>query len=69
MVMVLLQLAYIPDVVIRDVDFTVPGWSYKFWERMEQFKQDFKKEYNEEWTFQDEFTEERYKNFKETQDE
>jgi len=34
LVMVLLQLAYIPDVVIQDVDFTKAGWSFKFKERM-----------------------------------
>lgn len=34
LVMVLLQLAYIPDEVIQDVDFTTPGWSYRFKERM-----------------------------------
>lgn len=44
MVMILLQLAYIPDVVIHDVDFTQAGWSYKFKERMDQFKRDFKSE-------------------------
>lgn len=69
MVMILLQLAYIPDVVIQDVNFTEAGWSYKFKERMEQYKQDFEKEHHEKWTFQDEFTEERYKNFKEQIDE
>lgn len=34
-VMVMLQLAYIPDCVIQDVDFTKAGWSYKFKERMD----------------------------------
>lgn len=35
---------------------------------MEQFKSDFETKHNERWTFQDEFTEERYKNFKEAID-
>jgi hypothetical protein len=35
LVMILLQLAYIPDVIIQDVDFTQSGWSYKFHDRME----------------------------------
>jgi hypothetical protein len=34
-VMILLQLAYIPDEVIQDVDFTKSGWSIKFKERMD----------------------------------
>lgn len=51
LVMILLQLAYIPDVVIHDVDFTKAGWSYQFKERMDQFKEDFKTEHGAEWTF------------------
>lgn len=49
--MVMLQLAYIPDDVIQDVDFTKAGWSYKFKERMDQYKADFEKEHKEKWTF------------------
>lgn len=66
--MILLQLAYIPDCVITDVDFTKPGWSYKFKERMNKFKADFEAKHGSDWTFQDEFTEERYTTFKEEKD-
>lgn len=33
-VMILLQLAYIPDEIIQKVDFRLAGWSYKFKEAM-----------------------------------
>lgn len=33
-VMILLQLAYIPDEIIQKVNFTQAGWSYKFKEAM-----------------------------------
>lgn len=35
---------------------------------MDKYKADFEEEYKEKWTFQDEFTEERYKQFKEELD-
>jgi len=38
LVMILLNLAYIPDIVIQEVDFTKAGWSILFKERMDLFK-------------------------------
>ena len=40
MVMILLNLAYIPDQVAGNIDFT-PGWSLKFKENMEAYKQEW----------------------------
>jgi hypothetical protein len=51
LVMILLQLAYIPDVVIHDVDFTKHGWSLEFKARMNKYKEDFEKEHGAAWKF------------------
>jgi len=71
LVMILLQLAYIPDEVLQDVDFTTPGWSYRFWIRMEKYKADFNEKWEEKsgkWTFQNEMTEGRYVEFMKEED-
>lgn len=38
MIMVLLNLAYIPDDVIHKIEDFEPGWSHKFREAMTEYK-------------------------------
>ena len=54
MVMLLLNLAVIPDSVIEDIDFN-PGWSRRFLKRMKQYRKDWDVDINHpiKWRFQD----------------
>lgn len=58
--MILLQLAYIPDVVIQEVDFTQGGWSLDFKQKMDEYKQKFEQEHKREWVYQCRETEDEY---------
>ena len=46
--MILLNLAYIPDVVLKYTDFD-SDWSYQFKVNMESFKKDFKDKNKKKW--------------------
>lgn len=49
LVMILLNLAYIPDVVLKYTDFFDSDWSYQFKVNMESFKKDFKDKNKKKW--------------------
>ena len=66
--MILLNLGYIPDSVIRHVDFSKYGWSDHFKEGMQNFKKDFEKEHGRSWEFQNQALEKEYFDFKENLD-
>lgn len=63
-VMILLNLAYIPDSIIRHVDFSKYGWSDHFREGMEDFKRVFESEHGRKWEFQNQALEKEYFDFK-----
>ena len=48
MVMILLNLAYIPDSVVKQIDFK-PGWQKKFKAAMDNYKQEFWSTHNKPW--------------------
>ena len=41
MIMVLLNLASIPDSVVKNTDYTVPGWSKVFYNDMDKYASEF----------------------------
>ena len=41
MVMILLNLSYIPDEVVKQLRFDVAGWSEKFQRNMQEYKENF----------------------------
>jgi len=63
MVMVLLNLSYIPDEVIKEMDFN-RGWSKRFLALMKKYQEDFTAEHGIEWDFQNEEIEQDYLAFK-----
>jgi len=69
LVMILLNLSYIPDEVVQSVDFTKAGWSQLFYTRMEEYKADFEKRTGTTWKYQDREVEDAYTDFKEKIDE
>lgn len=40
-VMILLNLSYIPDEVVRRIRFDEPGWSEQFYKHMDEYKETF----------------------------
>lgn len=62
MVMVLLNLAFIPDEVVHKINFK-PGWSREFRKNMEEYKQKFFRETGQKWEFQNTRLEEDYIDF------
>jgi len=50
MLIILLNLSYIPDEVVQKINFT-PGWQKEFLENMEQYKEKFEKEHQKKWEF------------------
>lgn len=50
MVMILLNLSYIPDDVVKRIRFDEPGWSEQFLEHMEEYKRKFFEEHKMPWT-------------------
>ena len=48
MVVILLNLAMIPDEVVRKIDFK-PGWQLRFKDNMQQYKNEFKLKNDIEW--------------------
>ena len=51
MVVILLNVAYIPDEVARKIHFK-PGWQQQFKRDMEEFKKHFTKNTGRTWEFQ-----------------
>ena len=48
MVMILLNLSYIPDEVVKQIRFDEPGWSKDFHKHMSEYKEKFNnKDYSE----------------------
>ena len=50
MLMILLNLSYIPDEVIQKINFT-PGWQKEFKKNMNEYKIKFEQEHNTKWEF------------------
>jgi len=50
MLMILLNLSYIPDEVVQKINFT-PGWQKEFKANMEEYKKKFMREHEVEWQF------------------
>jgi len=68
LVMILLNLSYIPDEVIQSIDFTKAGWSQRFKNGMDEYKAAFQRRTGEKWAYQDREVEDRYMKFKEERD-
>lgn len=49
MVMILLNLAYIPDSVVHQINFGVPGWSKTFKTAMQAYKDEWSAKHNAVW--------------------
>lgn len=62
MVMFLLNLAYVPDDVIRSLEDFKPGWQEKLTNLMKENQATFTEKHSE-WRFQDEQMEEEYKDY------
>jgi hypothetical protein len=62
MIMILLNLSYIPDEVVRLIDFE-PGWSKRFHKHMDAFKELFERKYERKWEFQNTKLEVEYSKF------
>lgn len=60
-VMVLLNLAVVPDWVVKNLEFTNSGWQERFLVLMNKYKADFKGD--TKWRLQDEQLEDSYKMF------
>ena len=64
MVLVLLNLAFLPDEVVRKIDFTQEQWSVKFKKDMDEFKEKWSNSKDgKQWEFQEESVEESYRDF------
>ena len=68
MVMILLNLSYIPDEIVQSVDFTKAGWSERFKNSMDEYKAAFKEKTGKEWAYQDRDVEDDYMKFKADKD-
>lgn len=62
MIMILLNLSYIPDEVVRFIDFE-PGWSKRFYKHMDAFKEIFERKYERKWEYQNGRLETEYSKF------
>lgn len=63
MVMILLNLAYIPDEVAKSIDFGEEQWSVKFQDNMQAYKEKFKEEHGVHWQWQTTEVEDDYRAF------
>jgi hypothetical protein len=63
MVMLLLNLAYVPDTVIGQLDSFKAGWQVRFQGLMDAEKEAFEKDTGKKWRFQDEELEKEYHAF------
>lgn len=71
MVMILLNLSYIPDDVVKNLDFD-PGWQKRFHAIMRSYKEYFQQQMRRQWCFQNKELEEEYSKyikFKQRKDE
>lgn len=62
MVMILLNLAYIPDEVVHKINFR-PGWSREFKRNMDEYKAKFARETGRKWEFQNKRLEDDYMDY------
>ena len=62
MVVILLNISYIPDDVARKINFK-PGWQKEFKQNMEEFKREFYQKHERNWEFQNSRLEEDYIDF------
>lgn len=63
----LLNLAYLPDKVITQVDFAKHGWREDFVRALEAYKQEWSETHGMEWKFQDAELEDMYNEYMEAQ--
>ena len=68
LVMILLNLGYIPDSVVHKIHFK-QGWGQQFFRDMADFKEEYAQKNGKEWSFQTEETEKEYAEFKKSTDE
>jgi len=66
MIMILVNLAYIPDYVVKKIDFS-RGWSDRFRTHMNDFKEKFAVDNGKPWEFQGEDNEKDFMDFKNEQ--
>ena len=62
MVMILLNLSYIPDDVVKHIDFQ-PGWQRRFKGAMQGYKGYFEQQMKRKWQFQSNILEQEYSEF------
>ena len=62
-VTVLLNLAYIPDEVIKKVNFAEKGWRKVFVKAMNEYKQNWSAKHRKQWKYQDAQLEQMYNEF------
>jgi len=63
LIVVLLNLAYVPDYVIQKIPDFKAGWNIKFRDAVADFKADFEQRTGNKWDFQNGELEERYLDF------
>jgi len=68
MIMVLLNISYIPDEVVQKINFK-PGWSIEFKKNMESYKRHFYEQTGVKWEYQNSRLEADYIDFIHTQEE
>jgi len=49
MIMILMNLAYIPDEVVQKIDFTVEQWSKVFLKNMNSYKRSWEEKTGQKW--------------------
>lgn len=52
MIMILMNLAYIPDEVVHKIDFTVEQWSKAFLKNMQSYKRSWEEKTGQKWQWQ-----------------
>lgn len=67
MIMILMNLSYIPDDVAKKINFA-PGWRTEFKKNMEEYKQAFKNKTGREWEFQNKALEDDYTDYIQTRE-
>lgn len=67
MIMILLNISYIPDEVAKQINFK-PGWQQKFKQHMEEYKKQFYANTGIQWQFQNKKLEDDYADFMHSQE-
>lgn len=62
MVQILINLAYIPDDVVKKINFK-PGWHEEFLKNMNEYKANYKRDTGKTWEFQNKRLEDEYVEF------